>query len=158
MTFYSLNNNLFRLNISKDDIGNIDIFDYDDVKSFIYKMLKKHITKYNLKGLLFLDIYIDNYYGMIIDIKKKDNFLQKEYVEVKITFHLNNIFLYKVDYFDVIENTNIKHQKIYYYKDNYYLEIINEVSDNDYLKLIEISNINYNNNEEIIKKGTQLFI
>jgi len=158
MIFTSINNNLFRLNILKDNINDLNIFDYDDVKKFIFKILEKYIFKYNLLGTLYLDVYIDDYYGIIVDIKRKNFKTYDDYVEIKITFHLDNIFLYKIDYFDLLENTNIKKQRIYYYKNNYYLEIINEINTSDYFNLLEISDIYYNDNDDIIEKGTILLI
>ena len=151
MTFTHINKNLFRLNILKDNIDDLNIFDYEDVKKFIFKILEKYIFKYNLLGTLYLDIYIDDHYGIIIDIRDNKKILDNvslkinnDGVEIKITFHLDNIFLYKIDYFDLLEITNIRNQKIYYYKNNYYLNIINDINTSDYFKLLEISDIYYN--------------
>ena len=103
---------------------NFDIYDTSEVKDFIYKIYDKLLKKNKLTGIILFDIYIDTNYGMIIEIKKIEDLLFNDIIDVKIKFNLNISFLYEVDYFYILEN-NLINQNIYYYKDKFYIEIIN---------------------------------
>lgn len=159
MIFSEVSENNFIAKISNDIIENIDIFDIDEVENFIKNLFKEFIKKHKLKGEVELDIYINNYYGMIIDIKTDNDFLFEDEVNVRIMFHLNNIFLYEIDYFDILENTNIRNCNVYYYNDKFYLEITCNIDDKDYFTLLESSNILWDDTTmEIVKNGVKLTI
>lgn len=146
----------YNIKLKKEDFNSINIFNHDDIEKFIKKILNKYLKKYNIYGLVIFNIYKDNKYGMIIDIEnRKYSFLENN-IEIKITFHLNNFFLYKLNYFDLFENITIKNQNIYYYNDNYYLELNKWISNKNYLHLLEISEIIYKNVDEIINKGIKV--
>ena len=139
-----------------NDYFNFDIYDHDEIKSFIEVIYDKILKKYNIKGLLTFNIYIDNMYGMIIEIEKNKDFILKNFVDIKIKFNLNVSFLYEVDYFYLVEN-NINNQNIYYYKDKYYLEIIKEMDKKTYLNLLDNSFIIYDDEiNKIINNGIKL--
>ena len=95
-------------------------------------------------------------YGTIITLKHyKSMFnIDNEY-EVKIHVHTNPTFLYKIDYFIINNHSN---SSIYYYKNNYYLKPKKNINKKEYLKLLEASEIIYDNYEEIINKGIKINI
>ena len=64
-------------------------------------------------------------------------------------------FLYKIDYFTINNHSN---SSIYYYKNNYYLKPKKNINKKEYLKLLEASEIIYDNYEEIINKGIKINI
>lgn len=133
-----------------------DIYDHDNIEEFIKEIFNKSLKKHNLTGNILFNFYIDKLYGMIIEIKKESNLIIKEVIDIKIKFNLNISFLYEVDYFYLIEN-NIVNQNIYYYNDKFYLEIINDMEEKDYLKLLDNSLIIYNGEiNNIISKGINL--
>lgn len=159
MIFLEVDKNNFIAKISNDKLANIDIFNIEEVKEFTKIIFSNLVKKYNMKGEVEFNIYIDINYGIIIDIKNNNYFTFDNNIDVKIIFHLNNIFLYEIDYFDILENTNIKKANIYYYKDKFYLELINDINKEEYNYLLESSNIIYNDKSiDIINKGIKLTI
>lgn len=134
----------------------INIYNKDSLEKITKKIFKK-ITKENkLNPLLILDIYEESIYGTIITLKHyKTMFNINNEYEVKIHIHTNPIFLYKTDYFNI---NNIKNNNIYYYKDNYYLELKNKINKKEYLKLLEASEIIYEDYEKIINNGIKIKI
>lgn len=139
-----------------NDYINFDIYDTSEVKDFIYKIYDKLLKKNKLTGIILFDIYIDTNYGMIIEIKKIEDLLFNDIIDVKIKFNLNISFLYEVDYFYILEN-NLINQNIYYYKDKFYIEIINTIDKNKFTYLLDNSNIVYNNEiNNIINNGIKL--
>ena len=159
MIFLEVDKNNFIAKISNEKLANIDIFNIEEVKEFTKIIFSNLVKKYNMKGEVEFNIYIDINYGIIIDIKNNNYFTFDNNIDVKIIFHLNNIFLYEIDYFDILENTNIKKANIYYYKDKFYLELINDINKEEYNYLLESSNIIYNDKSiDIINKGIKLTI
>ena len=139
-----------------NDYLDFDIYDHDEIKIFIEKIYNKILKKYNIKGLLTFNIFIDNMYGMIIEVEKNNGFIIKNLVDIKIKFNLNISFLYEVDYFYLIDN-NIVNQNVYFYNDKFYLEIINDMKEEDYIKLLDNSIIVYNDKiNNIINNGIKL--
>lgn len=139
-----------------NDYLDFDIYDHDEIKIFIEKIYNKILKKYNIKGLLTFNMFIDNMYGMIIEVEKNNDFIIKNLVDIKIKFNLNISFLYEVDYFYLLEN-NINNQNIYYYNSKYYLEIIREMDKKTYLNLLDNSFIMYNDEiNNIIDNGIKL--
>ena len=159
MIFCKVNENKFIAKISNDAVENIDIFDVDEVENFIKILFKNFLKRQKTKGEVELNIYIDNNYGMIVDIKTEDDYIFDDEVDIKIIFHLNNAFLYEIDYFDIVENTNIKNANIYFYNNKYYLELTDDIDKKDYLKLLESSTIIWDDEGfKIIDKGVKLTI
>ena len=99
----------------------INIYDHTEIQNITKKVIKK-INKHNkLYGLAILEIYQDINYGTIIEIKNiKKIFSSKDELEIKITIHTDTPFLYKIDYFDITKNNK---DNIYYYQNNFYLEL-----------------------------------
>lgn len=158
MIFKIIDENFFKLILNKEFCSNIDIYDLNKIKLLIPDLLKKYIKKFNLKGILKLNIYLDNNYGMIIEIENKKFNFKNNIIELKINFHLNSIFLYKIDDFEIIKLLNLCNQKVYYYKKNYYLELINKIDDRNFNILSELSETIYKNNYNIIMNGIKLYI
>jgi len=159
MIFCKITENNFIAKISNDVVENIDIFDIDEVEEFIKNLFTTFLKRQKIKGEVELNIYIDNNYGMIVDIKNEEDFVFDDEIDIKIIFHLNNAFLYEIDYFDILENTNIKDVNIYFYNNKFYLELIDDIDKKDYIKLLEASNIIWDNEGfKIVNKGVKLTI
>ena len=138
-----------------NDYFDIDIYDHSEVKLFIENLFNKIFNKYKLKGTVVFNIYIDNMYGMIIEVNKKNDLIG-DIVDIKIKFNINISFLYEVDYLYLIDN-DITNQNIYYYKDKFYLEIVNNIDKDKYIKLLDNCFVIYDNNiNNIINKGIKL--
>ena len=62
-----------------------------------------------------------------------------------------------MDYFDIIEN-KLSKENIYYYKNDFYLELKNQINKKTYLKIIELSDIIYEETYKIINEGIKINI
>lgn len=155
MIFRIIDNNNYLIKIYKEMLKNIDIYNIEDIKHLLTIIFTKLLKKYKLNGLIFIDIYINEIYGIIITIEEKKTLFNIDEINVKIGFNFNSIFLYKIDYFDLIY-LNIKQQDIYYFNNSYYLNIINGIDNDKYLKLLEFSDIIYKDINNVINKGIKI--
>lgn len=80
-----------------------------------------------------LELYINRYYGMILEIKENENLIYDDIVNLKLNVLRDTLFLYEVD--DPLEYINYE---IYYYNDKFYVNAKREDID-----LIENSNLVY---------------
>ena len=153
MIIKKINNNSFIIN----DINIIkDIYNKEEIKNLISTIIKKLKKKYKLNNLFIFTFYIDEYNNNIIKIINKESYTK--YIDIKIKFFINNIILYKIDYFK-INKLKINNKNIYYYKDNFYLEIKENLNIKQKLFLEE--NTTYYYKEEalnIINKGLRIKI
>lgn len=84
-------------------------------------------TDYNL------ELYINRYYGMILEITENEDFIYDDIVNLKLNVLRDTLFLYEVD--DPLEYINYE---IYYYNDKFYVNAKRED-----INLIEDSNLVY---------------
>lgn len=84
-------------------------------------------TNYNL------ELYINRYYGMILEITENEDFIYDDIVNLKLNVLRDTLFLYEVD--DPLEYINYE---IYYYNDKFYVNAKRED-----INLIENSNLVY---------------
>ena len=80
-----------------------------------------------------LDLYINRYYGMILEIKENEDFIYDDIVNLKLNVLRDTLFLYEVD--DPLEYINYE---IYYYNDKFYVNAKRKD-----INLIENSNLVY---------------
>ena len=80
-----------------------------------------------------LELYINRYYGMILEIKENEDFIYDDIVNLKLNVLRDTLFLYEVD--DPLEYINYE---IYYYNDKFFVNAKREDID-----LIENSNLVY---------------
>ncbi len=150
-----IDENFYILKIFNDN-DNFDIYDHEFIKDFTKELFDNILKKYDIRGDVLFNIYIDNLYGIIIEITSNNDILSEDLVELKIKFNLNISFLYEVDYFYLYEN-KLTNQNIYFYKDKFYLEIINEINRKDYLELLDNSYVIYDNQiNDIVNNGIKL--
>lgn len=139
-----------------NNLDNLDIYNHDEIKDFVQDLFNKILNKYKLYGKIVFNIFIDKLYGMIIEIKKENDLFIKNLIDIDIKFNLNISFLYEVDYFYLSEN-NITNQNIYYYNNKFYLEIVNDIDEENYFKLLDNSLIIYDDKiNNIINNGIKL--
>lgn len=125
--------------------NNKQITKYDDEYFFnIFKdIFSRIIKKYNICGNVIIDCYINNSIGIIIKINNYYPFGDK--VDTKIIFHMDCLFLIKVDYFDVLDKCDY----LYYYDGNFYSDIlVNSYYDGEIIY----------DSDEIIDKGIKIYI
>ena len=80
-----------------------------------------------------LELYINRYYGMILEIKENEDFIYDDIVNLKLNVLRDTLFLYEVD--DPLEYINYE---IYYYTDKFYVNAKRED-----INLIENSKLVY---------------
>lgn len=117
------------------------------LKQVIYKLK----TRYNieLKGFYIVNIYVDKYYGSIVELESDDidyyNYLNQIDMQINIK---NTKFLYEIE-LEYLNKEIISKTKIYKLNDKLFLEIFDRTILN---KIIEYSNIIYGNRvKEIFK-------
>ena len=137
--------------LNKQYLKNIDINDTNTLKKIIKKINKKY--NIDLYGYIEVKIYIDNNYGVIINIKKEEleyfDYFNDE-IEMNIEI-INDSFLYKIN--EIYDKEQIKNKKIYKQKDNLYINI-DKIDNIDLGKIIETSEIIYGEKaKKIIEKN-----
>lgn len=142
MYIKKINNNKYRAKILNEKLNNIDIYNIEEVEKFIKQLVLKLKKKYKVKGELILDIYIDINYGMIIDINI-DDYYYDDLINIKINFHIYDIFLYELDYFDITNILKTKDKCIYYYNNKYYIELLSNINKDELHYIFESKNIYY---------------
>lgn len=132
----------------------IDIYNQVKVQELTKEIIKKINKKSKLYGLTYLEIYQDINYGTIIQVKNDKNiYYKKDEIEVKIIIHTDTPLLYKIDYFDIKKDYK---NKIYYYKNNFYLELESKINKEKYLRLLEVSEVIYEDTYQIINNGLKI--
>lgn len=100
------------------------IFNFDNIEEYfktIFEILNENY-KIKLKGLYNIDVYIDNDYGVILEILKQDyDFDYFDQIDMDIQIHKNN-FLIRINDLEPFINT-----RIYKYRDEYYTNDLDKV-------------------------------
>ena len=134
----------------------INVYDTNQLEEITTKIIKKINYNYKLNNYIHLEFYLNDNYGTIIKLKDYNKaFIISDDKTVKITIHTESPFLYQIDYFDIDKNKLIK-QNIYYYKNKFYLEINSNINKKDYLNLLELSEVIYEDTFDIIDKGIKI--
>ncbi len=136
--------------------NNIDIYNHNVLEKITNKIINKIKKQNKLEKLIILEFYPIKKYGTLIILKNIKTILKTENeIEVKIIIHTDYPILYKIDY-NIIKECNIDYKNIYYYKNNFYLQIKNTISEKDYLYLLELSELTYQNTLNIINYGLKI--
>ena len=119
------------------------------VKKTVLKIKDK--TRKYISGYYKVYVYINKTYGMVLEAIKKDDFdFFKDYIELDIEIKENSEMYFKFsDYFIPLNKSNI-----YYYDDNYYIDI-KDLTKKDFYKLLEHSSIIYGNSLALIQNNLQ---
>lgn len=134
----------------------IDIYNPNELEYITKKIIKKITLHNNLKNTIYLEFYLNKNYGTIIKLTDYNSPFSKQKEKiVKITIHTDTPFLYQTDYFNIKEN-NLSDKNVYYYKNKFYIEIINEITTKDYYQLLEQSDIIYEDTYLILDKGIKI--
>lgn len=135
---------------------NINVYDQEKLEKITEKIIIKINKKNKLNNNIYLEFFINNNYGTIIKLTDyKSPFIINNNKTVKIKIHKDFPFLYQIDYFD-IKNDKLKKENIYYYKNKFYLKINSEINLNEYIKILELSEIIYEEALDIIDNGIKI--
>ena len=129
----------FLIKIFRDSVGNFNIFDMDSIKGLFQTIFDKLREKYDLHGLIDVDVYVNYNYGLIIELKPLDSYLDD--VDMRIKMHLRDVFLVCID-----SNSILDYEDVYYYDSKFYGTYI-ENSDNEVI---------YRDIDDIIFKGIKV--
>jgi hypothetical protein len=129
----------FLIKVYKECMGDIDLFDMDGVQDLFQKIFLKIRDKYELSGLIEVEVYVHGKYGMIIEIRPICNYFDE--VDVKIHVHLDSTFLVCIDALDILD-----YEEVYYYQDKFY-GVYTKMSDSEIL---------YKDIEEILDQGIKI--
>lgn len=103
----------YLVKIFKERLEGFDIFDRKCIEELFQEVLKRLLKKYNLSGLLEVDVYVDGLYGMIMEIREVYSYFDE--IDLQIHFHLDCVFLR-----EVLIDRDIDVKDIYYYNNKYY--------------------------------------
>lgn len=151
MVYSIIDKNKSLLKIPRGLFDEIDIYNRDEIEEFVKIVIVRILRERKIKGIVFLDIYIDLFYGMIIEIENRSWDEIDDKIDVKIVFHIDSSFLYEIDYFDIKE-LDFKEHTIYYYNNKFYLEINHDIDDKLFCYLLEAREIIYKD-LSIIREG-----
>lgn len=129
----------FLIKVFKDRLEDFNIFDMDSIKKFFQTIFDKLKEKYELHGLIDVDVYIDEKYGMIIEVCPIESYFDE--IDIRIKVHLSNLFLVEVDNKSILD-----YEDVYYYDGKFYGSYL-DVSD---------SEVFYKNTDKIISKGIKI--
>jgi len=150
--------------LNKFNIKSIDFKNRENIeKNFRNIFLKlKHIYKLDIKGYYDIKIYIDKYYGVVLQI----NYEEIEYIDyqdsqidMRVNIISDNEFLYKIEDIFIIDEKIFKDIDIYIFKEEYYIKIKKDLNDYDMAFILESSNLIYDNiTFDILKLGNKMLI
>lgn len=135
-------NNKYIIFLSKEEIKNISPNDINKMKEYFIKLFTKIKNKYlSFKyGFYKLNIYLDKYYGGVIEIKNiNSNYLLSDEVEMTINI-IDDNFLYLIDEYKLDK----KYFDYYSYNNKLYAKIKCELSCDKMYNLLENSEIIFN--------------
>lgn len=129
----------FLIKVSKDRVEEFNVFDMDSVKEFFKSILGKLRKKYDLHGLVDVDVYVNEFYGMIIEMRIVADYFEE--IDMRIKMHLNSLFLVNIDSSAILD-----YDDVYYYEGNFY---------GNYSGVVD-SDIIYKETDDIISKGIKV--
>ena len=150
--------------LNKFNIKNIDFKNRENIeKHFRNIFLKlKHIYKLDIKGYYNINIYMDDYYGAVLEIEHEDieyiDYFDKT-IDMRVSVINDNNFLYKIKDIFMINKEIINKIDIYNFKEEYYIKIKKECNDYEIGNILETSQLIYDNiTSDILKLGNKILI
>ncbi len=148
MNIKYISDNILDIYLKKELIKNYNFKNKDELEKYLKKLFKILNDKYKIKieGYYEIDVYLDNNYGVIINLNREDYDYYdyfKNQVDMKIRI-IDTEFLYEVE--DIPKSlldkvsVNIENDKIY-------LKIEKKLKKLEMMKLLESSKIVYDKKE-----------
>lgn len=130
--------NTYIIRIINNNIDINELYNQEKVSKLFKEIILKIKEKYNIKGLLDINVYTNNNYGMIIEIEVI--YPELDEIDMHIHFYIDTIFLTEINDLDILSK-----KEVYYYNNKFYT-IYNTLSD---------SPIIYKT-EDILEKGIKV--
>lgn len=146
---------LFLNNLS---IQKIQFEDREELEMYFRNLFLKLKDSYQIviNGYYQIDIYLDHYYGAIIEIEKEElDYFEYDdnQVDMRICIHQTPI-LYELEEYIPLD------EKIYdmiWYHNKWYVKLKEKIDDIHLGRLLEYANVHYQNDtEQIIRRGIHL--
>lgn len=161
MKIIKKDDNKFDFYLPREIMKKIDFDNKNTLENYFqdFFLRLKDVYKFDVYGFYEINIYIDNLYGSVISIKKEEidyyDYFNSN-IDMRISKPQKTSFLYKVNDLCFIPKKILKKMRVYYYANNYYLNL-NNVSNREVIKILEFSEIIYDEEKEkIIKFGNLL--
>lgn len=153
-----VDNNKFIVFLNKDE--NIDFDNKTKMEKYFKDLFSKIKNKYNvdISGYYNIDIYIDKYYGSIIEIEDEqlDYYTYFNQIDMEINVLKNSLFLYEIGY-EFLDKKILDKVICYKINDKIYLQIISDIDDLLLAKIIEYGHILYGKEvDKIVKQGKKV--
>ena len=129
----------FLIKVFNVDIDCFNIFDIENIKVFIKNIFNKLRKKYELHGLFDVDVFVNDCYGIIVELKSIETYFDE--VDMRIKIHFDYDFLVEIG-----SNSILDYEDVYYYEGKFY-SFYSKDSD---------SEVFYKNTDEIINKGIKV--
>lgn len=130
----------FCIKIYKEYLEDFDFFDKTSIQDFFQRILIKILERYEVRGLLDVDVYVNDEFGLIIEMKEISSYFDE--IDMQIHFHMNCVFLTEIELEDIFS-----YKDIYYYQKKFY----------GVYKHLTDSSILYKESDEIIEKGIKVY-
>ena len=141
-----IKDDLIILFLNKDYISTLDLTDKETIHNYLKQLLLKLQNNYDLdfNGFYNMNLYIDKYYGVIIEVKKEE----LEYLDYFTSTEINT---------KIIEDSFLY---IYTYKNHIYIKINNQLKSHEIGFLLEhtLKIIYGKERNKIIKKAKEVII
>ena len=130
--------------LNKSLIENIDLEDRENLEEYFRKIFLKLKKMYDIiiNGYFIIDVYIDNNYGMIMELNKEEleyfDYFDNQ-VDMRIIIHDDVKFLYEIEDILLLDKKELKKYNVYYYKNKYYLDPKGELTFMDIGHIVEFN-------------------
>ncbi len=143
--------------LNNQSISKIDFKDREILEEYFRNLFLKlkdfyHIT---IQGYYNIDIYLDTYYGAIIEIVQEElEYFEYDdnQVDMRICIHQTPILYELEEYIPLDQNI----YDMIWYHNKWYVKLKQDISDLSLGRLLEYAKIHYQESEHILKTGMHL--
>lgn len=141
----------FTLYLNTLYLGKINLDDSEDISEYVKEVLiqLKDYYRIKLQGFYKIYVYVNKLYGMIMDIKKIEDYddFGIDNIDLKIILKKNSEMFLKTDNYDFV-----KDRDCFFMKGNYYYINIESIS-KEYIHYVEFFDIIYKDIDKIISEA-----
>lgn len=137
MNIKFIDNLTFNIYIKKEKLKKIDIKNKSELEKYLREIIEtlKNIYNINIEGFYDVNVYVDKYYGIILNFNKEKLEYYDYFNGIEMNINLKEAsFLYKVSDipFNILNKLEIKQLN-----NSIYLKIIKELNQKEFMNLIE---------------------
>ena len=137
MNIKFIDNLTFNIYIKKEKLKKIDIKNKSELEKYLKEIIEilKNIYNIKVEGFYDVNVYIDKYYGIILNFNKEKLEYYDYFNGIEMNINIKEVcFLYKVSDipFNILNKLEIKQLN-----NNIYIKIIKELNQKEFMNLIE---------------------